>query len=97
MDYIQELKTTKDKVADLLKGYPELRDASPTVLIVHYWKHFNDLDITGFLPQLENSETVRRARQLLAEKDPQHFGPLNEDVRQARLDKEEQYHEELKH
>ena len=95
MTSIQQLDSTKNKVADMLRGNPELRDADPTILSIHYWKYYDDLDLTMWIPKLTNTETIRRARQLLAASNPNIYGPIIKEVKARRRIKEMEYHDNL--
>jgi hypothetical protein len=91
-NYAKALKTTQDRVEDLLKEYPELRNADNKTIVFFYWKVYDDLDLTMWIPQLTDTETIRRAKQLLVAKYPEKFGTTDPKVQEEKDSKEAQYH-----
>jgi len=97
-----ELKTYKQKVADILKEKPKTRD-SDGLLYAHYIYRFHRSVVhteengtpyirLADLSNLPPSETIRRCRQIIQNIDNLYL-PTSEAVRKARQIKEENYRE----
>lgn len=95
-----ELKTFKQKVADILKEKPATRD-SDSLLYAHYIYRFHNHLVRkdsedkavirlADLDHLPPSETIRRCRQIIQNNDNLYL-PTTLAVRKARKIKEENY------
>jgi len=99
MKIITEIKDIKALITDLLTNYEHLRDSDTKLLANVWYKQLNDKSITAkeFLQiisngGLVNTESVRRCRQLIQEKNPK----LRGEKYKARFSESQEFRSKIK-
>jgi len=75
--YIDSLDTTKDKIKWLFDNLPDLIEMRNKYMVFAYWQYCDGFSLYNALtPEVKikatDPETIRRARQLLAQEDPKY-------------------------
>lgn len=73
------------KVKYLLDTFPELRDRGVNYLVAKYWSTFDHVDVSPeYIAKLTKTETIRRTKQKIVEKEPDKYGPTKLSIAEAR-------------